>query len=228
MLYRARDRPGKHDRLEGVRCSTRSWTIDQSPDRPHAALEPGDLHQGVRPDPRAVRAARPRHAMRGYKPGRFSFNVSGGRCEACAGRRARCKIEMHFLPDVYVHLRGVQGPALQPRDARGPLQGPEHRRRARPDRRARRCDLFANIPRIAPHARHPHGRRARLHHPRPVRHHALGRRGAAHQARAELARRATGNTLYILDEPTTGLHFDDAKSCSRCSTRSWTAATPSS
>ena len=148
--------------------------------------------------------------MHGYKPGRFSFNVKGGRCEACQGDGVR-QIEMHFLPDVYVHCEECQGQRFNEATLRGPLQGQVDRRRARPHgargaralRRApARCaEPLALLADVGLDYLH-------LGQPSPT---LSGGEAQRIKLARELARRATGRTLYILDEPTTGLHFDDVR-----------------
>ena len=146
--------------------------------------------------------------MRGYKPGRFSFNVKGGRCEACEGD-GQIKIEMHFLPDIYVTCDVCGGAPLQPRDARGALQGPQHRRGPGHDGGARRASSSRTC------------RRSRrvletlddvglgyIHLGQPATTLSGGEAQRVKLA-ASCRKRATGRTLYILDEPTTGLHFED-------------------
>ena len=98
-------------------------------DRPHAAVQPGDLHRACSTTCGKLFAETTEAKVRGYGPGRFSFNVKGGRCETCAGD-GTIKIEMNFLPGRVRPVRGVQGRPVQPRDARGALQGPDHRRGA--------------------------------------------------------------------------------------------------
>ena len=150
----------------------------------------------------------PEAKARGYKPGRFSFNVKGGRCEACKGHGQK-KIEMHFLPDVWVTLRRVQGHALQPRDAADPLQGQEHRRRRWTWTCSEALELFGNIPKIQ--------RILQTLADVGLGYIKLGQSattlsgGEAQRVKLakELSRVSTGDTVYILDEPTTGLHFAD-------------------
>ena len=152
----------------------------------------------------------PEARMHGYTPGRFSFNVKGGRCEACEGDGVK-RVEMHFLPDVYVpcevcHGKRFNEATLQVKynglsiadvldltvdEALRPLQEP---------------------PADPPRARDAGRRRPRLHRARPALAHALRRRGPARQALARaVASAPPGRTLYILDEPTTGLHFEDIR-----------------
>jgi excinuclease ABC subunit A len=206
MLHRAQDRPGAHDRIEGAQHLDKVVDIDQSPIGRTPRSNPA-TYTGVFTFIRALFARTPDARMRGFQPGRFSFNVKGGRCEACQGD-GLVKIEMHFLPDVYVtcdvckaqrynretldiHYKGKSiaevlnmtvREALGFFDAvpaiRGKLQTLD--------------DVGLDYIRLGQSATTLSG-------------------GEAQRVKlaTELSRRATGRTLYILDEPTTGLHFAD-------------------
>ena len=123
-LMRMKVRPGKCDRIEGIEQLDKVVNIDQSPIGRTPRSNPA-TYTGLFNDIRDLFASTQEAKSRGYGQGRFSFNVRGGRCEACSGD-GLLKIEMHFLPDIYRPLRGLQGQALQPGDLRGPLQGQEH------------------------------------------------------------------------------------------------------
>ena len=183
--------------------------IDQSPIGRTPRSNPA-TYTGLFTPIRELFAGTAEARSRGYQPGRFSFNVKGGRCEACEGDGV-IKVEMHFLPDVYVACDVCKGRALQPRDARRALQGQEHPRSARHDGRGRgrvlrrTCrwsrrklqtllDVGLSYVKLGQNATTLSG-------------------GEAQRVKLakELSKRATGRTLYILDEPTTGLHFEDVK-----------------
>ena len=158
---------------------------------------------------RQLLARTPEARVRGYQPGRFSFNVPGGRCEACEGD-GQIKIEMHFLPDVYVDCEVAAVGATTARRWQVRYKGHRHRRVLDLLRRARRASC-------SPTCRASGGSSTRCDDvglgyidAGTARDHALRRRGAAGEARdGALAGADTGRTLYLLDEPTTGLHFDD-------------------
>jgi excinuclease ABC subunit A len=144
---------------------------------------------------------------RGYGAGRFSFNVAGGRCEACEGDGV-LKVEMHFLPDVYVPCDTCQGKRYNRETLEVLYKGLNDRRGAEPDGRGR---LPALQRRTGPRAQaaNPARRRSGLH---PLGQSATTLSGGEAQRvklALELSKRDTGRTLYILDEPTTGLHFAD-------------------
>ncbi|MFR6186207.1 MAG: hypothetical protein ACLUJG_12230 [Lawsonibacter sp.] len=124
--------PGKHDSIEGWSIWIRSLHIDQSPIGRTPRSNPA-TYTGLFNDIRELFASTQDAKARGYGPGRFSFNTRGGRCEACQGDGIMLKIEMHFLPDVYVPCEVCKGHAVQPGDAGGQLQGQEHLRRAGDD-----------------------------------------------------------------------------------------------
>ena len=138
----ARWRPRRHRRRASQ--LDKVIDIDQSPIGRTPRSNPATYTGRLRPHPQLFRRPAKRRSA-ATSPGRFSFNVKGGRCEACKGRRP-IKIEMHFLPDVYVTCEVCQRQALQPRDARGHVQGQEHRRGARDDASRSSVEFFANIP----------------------------------------------------------------------------------
>ncbi|MFH1177692.1 MAG: excinuclease ABC subunit UvrA, partial [Acidobacteriota bacterium] len=207
-LYHTLDRPGAHDRLEGVELLDKVVDIDQSPIGRTPRSNPATYTKVFDPI-RELFAMTVEARARGYQPGRFSFNVRGGRCEACAGD-GQMKIEMHFLPDVYVTCEVCKGKRYGRETMEVRYKGLNIAEVL--DLTAEQArDLFAAHPKIA---------RIldtlisvglgyiRLGQPATT---LSGGEAQRIKLSRELARRATGATLYILDEPTTGLHFDDVK-----------------
>jgi excinuclease ABC subunit A len=207
-FYRARTVPGEHDRIEGVEHLDKVLDIDQSPIGRTPRSNPA-TYTGLFTPIRELFAQLPEAKLRGYGPGRFSFNVKGGRCEACEGD-GLLKIEMHFLPDVYVPCDVCKG-----RRYNRETLDVRYRGKSIADvlemTVADALEFFDQQPRI----------RARLELLNDV---GLGyihlgqsattlSGGEAQRVKlaTELSKRDTGRTLYILDEPTTGLHFEDVR-----------------
>ena len=207
-LYRAKHRPGVHDRVEGIANIDKVIDVDQSPIGRTPRSNPA-TYVGVFTDIRDLYAKLPEAKIRGYKPGRFSFNVSGGRCEACAGD-GMIKIEMHFLPDIYVPCEVCKGRRYNREALEVKFRG-----KSIADVLEMTVDeaasLFEHQPRIL--------RRLRTLQDVGLGYIRLGQPatqlsgGEAQRVKlsTELSRRDTGSTLYILDEPTTGLHFADVE-----------------
>ncbi|MEA2671620.1 MAG: excinuclease subunit [Chloroflexota bacterium] len=207
-LHRARERPGPHTRIDGLDAVDKVINVDQSPIGRTPRSNPA-TYVGVFTYIRELFAQLPEARVRGYKPGRFSFNVSGGRCEACQGD-GMIKIEMHFLPDIYVTCEVCKG-------RRYNREALEVRFRGKniADVLAMTVDeaaaLFENQPRIA---RKMHTLQdvglgyIRLGQPATQ---LSGGEAQRVKLSTELSRRDTGRTVYILDEPTTGLHFADVE-----------------
>ena len=180
QLNKVRVKPGAHDHVEGIEVFDKVIDIDQTPIGRTPRSNPAtytDLFTHVRD----LYSLTPEAKVRGYKPGRFSFNVRGGRCETCKGD-GQIKIEMHFSARRLRALRDVSRQALQQGDARGAVQGQVDLRRARDVGRGGARVLRADSEDPSP-APDPARRRTRLHPARPARDDALGRRGAAGQAR---------------------------------------------
>ena len=179
-LHRARQRPGAHRAIHGLEQLDKIIAVDQSPigrtPRSNPATYTG-LFDVIRDLFSKTQEAR----ARGYKPGRFSFNVKGGRCEVCRGD-GQIKIEMHFLPDVYVPCEQCHGKRYNRETLEVRFKGKQHRRRARHAGRGGAAVLRAH-PQGAPPAGDAARGRPRLRPPRPARDDALRRRGPAREAR---------------------------------------------
>lgn len=207
-LHRAQTVSGTHEKIEGIEKINKVIVIDQSPIGRTPRSNPA-TYTGVFTAIRELFAAQPEAEVRGYKAGRFSFNVKGGRCENCQGDGVN-KIEMHFLPDVYVtcpkcHGRRYNAEALEikykGKDISQVLDMTIDEA----------VEFFANIPSIAPKLKTIQEvglGYIRLGQPATT---FSGGEAQRIKLATELARRSTGKTLYILDEPTTGLHTDDVK-----------------
>ena len=205
-LYRARERPGVFGTLKGMEHLDKVIDIDQSPIGRTPRSNPA-TYTGLFDTIRSLFTQVPEARMRGYKPGRFSFNVKGGRCEACQGH-GTLKIEMHFLPDVYVTCDVCKGRRFN----RDTLEM-RYRDKSIADvldfTVDEAAEFFANVPLLMPKLNTL--REVGLGYIRLGQAATTLSGGEAQRVKLsrELSKRSTGRTLYILDEPTTGLHFAD-------------------
>ena len=205
-LYRTKGKPGKHDRIMGLEYIDKIIDVDQSPIGRTPRSNPA-TYTGLFDAIRDLFSKTPEAKMRGYKPGRFSFNVKGGRCEACRGDGI-IKIEMHFLPDVYVPCEVCHGARYNHETLEAKYKG-----KSISDVLNMTIDealeFFSNIPLIAKKLQTIHDvglGYIKLGQPATT---LSGGEAQRVKLASELSRRSTGKTLYILDEPTTGLHTDD-------------------
>ena len=201
-------RVGRHRAISGAEQLDKVIDIDQRPIGRTPRSNPATYIK-VFDEIRGFFARLPESRVHGYKPGRFSFNVKGGRCEACEGDGVR-RIEMHFLPDVYVRCEECEGKRFNEATLR--VQYKEHSIADVLELTVREAQqLFAAHPKIAqPLALLERVGLDYLHLGQPSPTLSGGEAQRIKLAR-ELSKRATGRTLYILDEPTTGLHFDDVR-----------------
>ncbi|MDD5452861.1 MAG: excinuclease ABC subunit UvrA [Candidatus Bipolaricaulis sp.] len=201
-------KPGLHDGIEGVQYFDKAIEIDQSPIGRTPRSNPATYTKAFDPI-REVFAATPEARMRGYEPGRFSFNVRGGRCEACQGQ-GKVKIEMHFLPDVYVPCEVCHGTRYNTETLAVRYKG---RTIAEVLEMTveEALGFFSPIPPIREKLQTLYDvGLGYIKLGQPATELSGGEAQRVKLAR-ELARRATGRTLYILDEPTTGLHPEDVR-----------------
>ncbi|MDD3862107.1 MAG: excinuclease ABC subunit UvrA, partial [Candidatus Gracilibacteria bacterium] len=207
-LYGSKTDPGKHKEIKGLEYLDKIINIDQSPIGRTPRSNPA-TYTGVFTDIRELFAQTPDAKLRGYKAGRFSFNVKGGRCEACRGDGIK-RIEMHFLPDIYVPCEACKGKRYN-------SEALEIRYRSKNIHEIlemtaeEALEFFKAIPTIKDKLNtlvevglgYIHlGQSATT---------LSGGEAQRIKLATELSKRATGKTLYVLDEPTTGLHFDDVK-----------------
>jgi excinuclease ABC subunit A len=206
ILHRAGTIPGSYDSLRGLEQINKVISVNQRPLGNTPTSNPA-TYTGVFEHIRELFSQLPESKLRGYAPRRFSFNVAGGRCDKCGGA-GQLRIEMHFLPDVWIECDVCRGTRYNPETL-----AVRYRGKNIADVLAMSCreslELFANIPKI---------RRTmetlcdvgldyvRLGQPAPT---LSGGEAQRVKLASELARPDTGRTLYVLDEPTTGLHFDD-------------------
>jgi excinuclease ABC subunit A len=207
-VYRSKVPPGLHTGVDGVEHIDKVIDIDQSPIGRTPRSNPA-TYTGVFDHIRKLFAQTHEAKVRGYMPGRFSFNVSGGRCEACAGD-GTIKIEMHFLPDVYVPCEVCKG-ARYNRDTLDITFKDLNISDVLNLSCEEALEFFANQPAIARHMRTLVDvglGYVRLGQPATT---LSGGEAQRVKLASELAKRSTGHTIYILDEPTTGLHFEDIR-----------------
>ena len=225
-LNRARMRPGAHKRIDGLEQLDKVISVDQSPIGRTPRSNPA-TYIGLFDQIRDLFSKTQEARARGYKPGRFSFNVKGGRCEVCRGD-GQIKIEMHFLPDVYVPCEQCHGKRYNRETLDIRFKGKTIADVLEmPIEEA--LEFFAHIPKIRAPAADAARRRARLHAARPAGDDALGRRGAARQARvASSARSRPGGRSTSSTSRRPACTSPTSRSCSRCCSGSSTRATPSS
>jgi len=207
-LHRAQTVSGNHERIEGIEYLDKVIVIDQSPIGRTPRSNPA-TYTGVFNHIRELYAAQPESEIRGYKPGRFSFNVKGGRCEHCKGDGVN-KIEMHFLSDVYVTCPVCHGKRYNREALEIKYKGKDISEILNMTI-DEAVEFFANIPAIATRLQTIQSvglGYIKLGQPATT---FSGGEAQRIKLATELARRSTGKTLYILDEPTTGLHTDDVK-----------------
>ncbi len=207
-LYQAKTPPGVHDGIDGAHHIDKVIDIDQAPIGRTPRSNPA-TYTGLFTHIRDLFAALPDSKARGYKAGRYSFNVKGGRCESCQGDGI-LRIEMHFLPDVYVQCEACGGRRYNRETLEVRYKG-MNIADVLDMTVVQACDLLSHIPKV----------KQKLDTLRDVglSYLTLGQSattlsgGEAQRIKLskELSKKATGRTLYILDEPTTGLHFDDIK-----------------
>jgi excinuclease ABC subunit A len=207
-VYGSRDLPAAHLRVEGLDLVDKAVIVDQSPIGRTPRSNPA-TYTGLFDHLRKLFASTPEAKLRGYQPGRFSFNVKGGRCESCSGD-GTLRIEMHFLPDVYVPCEVCKGRRYN----RETLEV-HYRGLAIADvldlSAEQALAFFANLPTIASHLQTLVDvglGYVRLGQPATT---LSGGEAQRVKLASELRKRSTGRTVYILDEPTTGLHFEDVR-----------------
>jgi len=207
-IYKSKDAPGRHTGVDGVMHLDKVIDMDQSPIGRTPRSNPA-TYTGVFDDIRKLFASTPEAKVRGYQPGRFSFNVPGGRCEACSGD-GTIKIEMHFLPDVYVPCEVCKG-ARYNRDTLDITFKGKNIAEILDMPIGDAVEYFANQPRIARHMQtfvDVGLAYVRLGQSAPT---LSGGEAQRVKLASELSKRSTGRTIYLLDEPTTGLHFEDVR-----------------
>ncbi len=208
QIYRSRAVPGRHQKITGVEHVDKVIHVDQSPIGRTPRSNPA-TYTGVFDHVRKLFASTPEAKMRGYLQGRFSFNVKGGRCEACSGD-GTIKIEMNFLPDVYVPCEVCHGARYNRETLEVHYKGKTIAEVLdMPIEEA--VDFFAAVPAIARHMKtlvEVGLGYVRLGQPATT---LSGGEAQRVKLSSELQKRSTGRTVYVLDEPTTGLHFEDIR-----------------
>ncbi len=207
-IYKSKEDPGKHKRINGVQFLDKVIDMDQSPIGRTPRSNPA-TYTGVFDGIRKLFASTAEAKVRGYQPGRFSFNVQGGRCDACSGD-GTIRIEMHFLPDVYVPCEICKG-ARYNRDTLEITFKGKNISDVLDMPIEEALGFFSNQPAIARHMQTLVDvglGYVRLGQSAPT---LSGGEAQRVKLATELAKRSTGHTIYLLDEPTTGLHFEDVR-----------------